>query len=302
MISDSRPKFVPTILVGILLISVLVFHGVIASSKPKVTDSINTILFRVTSPNNNHVSYLFGTHHAFGKSFFDTLPNANIALASCEILIKENLNIPGEMAEDIINSRKEETNWNKYFSKSDRSFIEELFAKSPTDYHKMTPAEMYSFLNRYFKQQVCLNKSPDDMSLSLDDYIGTRAEEQGKELFGLETTAEQIELINADIAGMPARTHKKRLANIIAKIRIRDQNSCDETNWYMQMEIDYQLNAPCGNALVLTDRNNKWMKTIADLLSANNCFIAVGLSHLMFECGLIRQLEHLGYTIEPVEL
>ena len=122
------------------------------------------------------------------------------------------------------------------------------------------------------------------------------------ELFGLETTQEQIDLINKDVEGMPRRPHKRRLANIINKIRTRNAYECSETDWYSQMEIDYQLNKPCRNALVLTDRNNKWMADIKEKLKSNSCFIAVGLSHLMYECGLLNQLKKLGYTINPIEV
>tara|TARA_R110002167_G_scaffold351433_1_gene563994 strand:- start:1684 stop:2565 length:882 start_codon:yes stop_codon:yes gene_type:complete len=263
---------------------------------------VKTILFKITSQNSSNTSYLFGTHHAFGKSFFDSLTKANQALESCDLLIKESLNIPGKMAEDIINQRTAETKWDKYLGKNELSFIEKLFATSPTDFNKMTPTEMYVFLNRHFKQQLCLNKSVNDTSLSLDDYIGFRATEQNIELYGLETTKEQIDLVNKDVEGMPRRSHKRRLANIINKIRTRNTDECSETDWYAKMEIDYQLNTTCGNTLILTDRNNKWIKKIEEFLETENCFIAVGLSHLMYECGLINQLKELGYTMTPIEV
>lgn len=280
---------------------VLTLQSGFAQEKGKMgSNTINTVLFKITSSNNNHVSYLFGTHHAFGKPFFDSLTRANIALISCELLIKENLNISGEMAEDIINRRVEITQWKKYLNNGDLTYITNLFATSPTDYNKMTPTEMYVFLNRYFKQQVCLTKSTDDTSLSLDDYIASKAVEHNIELYGLETTEEQISLINKDVEGMPRKNHKKRLSNIIEKIRTKNVNSCEETNWYSQMEIDYQFNQPCRNALMLTGRNDKWIKQIKDLIKEKNCFIVVGLSHLMYECGLINQLTDLGYTITPI--
>ncbi|MEQ8878203.1 MAG: TraB/GumN family protein, partial [Cyclobacteriaceae bacterium] len=175
-------------------------------------------------------------------------------------------------------------------------------AASPTDYNKMTPTEMYVFLTRHFKQQVCLNKNVEDTSLSLDDYIASKADEQNIELYGLETTEEQINLVNKDVAGMPRKTHKRRLSNIIEKIRNQNVNDCEEINWYSQMDMDYQMNVPCRNALVLTDRNNRWIKKISNLLEEKNCFIAVGLSHLLYECGLINQLTELGYTIIPIEV
>lgn len=263
---------------------------------------VKTILFKITGQNSNTTSYLFGTHHAFGKSFFDSLTKANQALSSCDLLIKENLNIPGKMAEDIINQRTITTKWDKYLSKKDLNFIENLFATSPTDYNKMTPTELYVFLNRLFKQQVCLNKSSNDTSLSLDDYIGSRAIEQNIELYGLETTEKQIVLINKDVDGMPRKRHKKRLANIFDKIRTENSNSCEETDWYSNMEIDFKFNETCINSLILTDRNNKWMGNIREKLVSNNCFIAVGLSHLMYQCGLINQLKELGYTITPIDV
>lgn len=283
-------------------VSLLTFQFGVAQIKINKDSAINTVLFKVTSFNNNHVSYLFGTHHAFGKIFFDSLTIANQALASSELLIKENLNIPGEMAEDIINRRSEITQWKKYLSKEDLTYIDNLFTTSPTDYYKITPTEMYVFLNRHFKQQVCLNKGTDDASLSLDDYIASKAVEQNIELYGLETTEEQINLINKDVEGMPRKNHKRRLSNIIEKIKVRNTNDCQETNWYSEMAVDYQMNVPCRNSLILTDRNNKWMKKICDLLEEKNCFVAVGLSHLMYGCGLINQLTELGYTITPIEV
>jgi len=287
----------------VAFISFLIFQFGLAQIKSKIeSDSINTVLFKVTSSNNNRVSYLFGTHHAFGKVFFDSLIKANEALSSCDLLIKENLNVPGKMAEDIINHRTDVTQWNKYLNKGDLSYIKTLFAKSPTDYNKMTPTEMYVFLNRHFKQQVCLNKNTNDSSLSLDEYIALKAVEQNIELYGLETTQEQIDLINKDIEGMPRRIHKRRLSNIIGKIRTQNNNDCEETNWYSQMEMNYQMKVPCRNKLILTDRNDRWIKKMDDLLEKKNCFIAVGLSHLMYECGLINQLTELGYTITPMEV
>ncbi|MFC2185712.1 TraB/GumN family protein [Fulvivirgaceae bacterium LMO-SS25] len=288
---------------SVAFVLVLLLQFGVAQAKSKIdSDTVNTVLFKVTSSNNNHVSYLFGTHHAFGKVFFDSLITANQALASSELLIKENLNIPREMAEDIINRRTEITQWKKYLSKEELSYIKNLFSTSPTDYNKMTPTELYVFLNRYFKQQVCLNKNANDTSLSLDDYIASKAVEQNIELYGLETTGEQINLINKDVAGMPRKTHKRRLSNIIEKLRTENANDCEETNWYSQMDMDYQMNVPCRNALILTDRNEKWIKKISDLIEEKNCFIAVGLSHLMYECGLINRITELGYTITPIEV
>jgi uncharacterized protein YbaP (TraB family) len=287
---------------GPLLIFLILFSIFLRGQSSQSSLNSNTILFKISKENSEKTSYLFGTHHAFGKAFFDSLIMANQVLSTCDLLIKENLDIPGEMAEDIINRRTVRTNWTKYLNNEDQEFIQQLFAKSPTDYNKLTPTEMHVFLNRYFKQMVCLEKGVDDSSLTLDDYIGTLAKEQILELLGLETTEEQIRIINQDVEGMPRKVHRKRLSNVIEILRTKNSKYCEETDWYAKMDIDYKLSEPCRNSLLLTDRNNKWMPVILKKLESNNCFIVVGLSHLMYECGLIQQLEGSGYEITPIEV
>ncbi|MFD2892782.1 TraB/GumN family protein [Flavobacterium chuncheonense] len=267
-----------------------------------VFDNNKTLLFKVTKENSNKETYLFGTHHALGKSFFDSLPIANEALESSEIAIFESLNIPGQMFPDIVSKRTTTTDWEKYFNKEDYTFIKALLQNSNTDYTKMTPTEMYTFLNRHHKQYICKKRAEGDTSFTLDDYIVSRAKDFNLKVIGLETTANQIKWINQDVEGMPRRTHKKRLSYAVNRIRTKDTSSCQEINWFTNLNIDLQLDKPCLNSLMLTDRNARWMETIKSLIETNNCFIAVGFSHYWYECGLINQLMNLGYKIEPVQL
>ena len=44
------------------------------------------------------------------------------------------------------------------------------------------------------------------------------------------------------------------------------------------------------------------MQTIPGYLETNNCFIIVGLSHLMYACGLINQLRERGFTLTPINV
>ena len=76
--------------------------------------------------------------------------------------------------------------------------------------------------------------------------------------------------------GRHAKTvHKRRLSHIIRKIRTGTPVDCEETDWYARMAVDYQWQEPCRNALMLTDRNDRWMAILSDLLEQHNCFIAV---------------------------
>lgn len=265
-------------------------------------DNNETLLYKVTKLNSNKITYLFGTHHALGKSFFDSLPVAENALKSSEIAMFENVDVPGQMYPDIVSKRTKTTNWNKYLNGEDYSFVINLLKNSNTDYTKMTPTEMYTFLNRHHKQYICLKRAKGDTSFTLDSYIRSRAEDYNVKVIGLESTEDQIKWINQDVEGMPRRTHKRRLSYAINRIRTNDTNNCQETTWFKNLNIDLHLDEPCENSLLLTDRNARWMETIKPLIESNDCFIAVGFSHYWYECGLINQLMDLGYKIEPIRL
>ncbi|GLU44436.1 TraB/GumN family protein [Allomuricauda sp. NBRC 101325] len=282
-----------------------IFLGNLAYSRtsPQL-DSLrtNTVLYKITTPNHSKTSYIFGTHHALDKPFFDSLQHAKEALIASELLIKENLNIPGHLSEDIINKRSSTTKWKKYLDQENLQYVVDLFAGSKLDFKRMTPAELYAFLGRRYKETVCVGKDSTANYFSLDDYIASLAYDQKIEVIGLETTEEQLQLINEDIAGMPNKVHKRRLTKMIERIQAKSQDMCSEIDWYTNMDFDFKLDEPCRNDLVLKNRNEKWMVQLTELLKTNNCFIVVGLSHLMFECGLLNQLEPLQYHIEPIQV
>lgn len=265
------------------------------------TEYNKTILFKISSVDSPNVSYLFGTHHAFGSEFFEGLSPAKEALFSSDLLVKENRSDVTPTASEIINSRADTTRWKQFLNKKSIENVEKLFAASPSDYHKMSPAELFVFLNRYYSQEICL-KIDGSNGGTLDNYIQELAENKKMKVVGLESTLDQIKLINKDVEGMPRRVHQKRLNSMIKLIQSKSTANCNLVDWYQSMEIDYKISQECGNTLVLTSRNNKWSELLIPKLKSTNCFIAVGLSHLMYECGLLNQLKEAGFNITAVQL
>ncbi len=82
----------------------------------------------------------------------------------------------------------------------------------------------------------------------------------------------------------------------------KNDNKCDDAHDYMAFRFDYSFDKPCSNNVILSDRNDQWLKKLPALLNNNNCFIAVGLFHLFTNCGLIARLREMGYKAEPVTL
>lgn len=270
-------------------------------SHPLRGQEFGTLLFEVKHPNNEKVSYLFGTHHAFSKSFFDTLSLAKAKLLTAETVILESLDIPGKNSEDIINARSKRTSWKGYLNREDLAYVRGLLGKSPVDFEKMVPAELHATLYRIYNIKKCKTRSENDPDLSLDGYIGAVAKENGKNLVALESVSEQLDIMARDVAGMPRRIHKRRLAAIVYRLRndaIMD--NCEESDIYMNQQFDFQLKKECQNSLMLTDRNDKWMDSLPSRLLNDRCFVAVGLSHLQFKCGLISQLREKGFLVTAV--
>lgn len=261
--------------------------------------SPGTILFEIRMDANSPVSYLFGTHHAFGKSFFDSFPKAKEKLLSSTLLITE-MKKSDTTAVSIINARKEITPWRDYLKKENLAYMQNLLEPSELDFGKVYPAELFALTNRYHTEKTCKTKSEEDPKGSLDDYIYSLAKENKLKTMGLETPAEQLKLINEDIAGMPRRIHRRRLNNLMDQLKSGNTTSCSEARKYAGMGFGLELDKPCTNSLMLTDRNNAWMTILEDKLKSESCFIAVGLSHLMYECGLVSQLQGKGFSVSSV--
>ncbi len=281
----------------VLFTTILLSQGALA----QVDDSPRTILYKVSHPETEVESYLFGTHHAFGKTFFDSLTAANKALESCTILYTET-DSDQLTSTEIINQRSHETEWKKFFNKKELEYLDSLFSVSEVPMVKLSPAELYTVLNRKYNERVCLAKSEGDGYISLDDYIKEKSRQLGMKLEGFESPALQLEFINRDLEGMPLKVHKKRLKRMLKLLHSENPENCGDVGWYSRMDYQLNLEKPCTNALMLTNRNDHWMKTIVPEISKNSCFIAVGLTHLMFDCGLISQLRTQGFLVEAVPI
>ena len=287
-----KPRLIALLFTGLILLV----------SKVNGQDIEGTLLFEIKNPTNNTVSYLFGTNHSFGKSFFEDLDGVYSKLMSCDLVIKETKDGEGyKTSKDIINVRTKNTRWHKYLNRKNLHYVDALFENSDTQLSKMTPAELHTVLSRFYHINVCENRTPDDPNMTLDDYMAKLAQQHGKQKIGLETVEEQIAYINADIKGMPPKIHRKRLNDLTDRIRTKDKSACAFTKKYAAMQLGFHYDRKCTNEVLIINRNKKWMEVIPDYLNNHNCFIVVGLEHLRYECGLIVQLKKLGYKITPVK-
>lgn len=278
----------------------LLFLMVFASAQ--LSYGQHTILWRVTDTTTHKTSVLLGTYHLFGNSFVDSIPEIKEYLHASEIAIFEALDDQGKTTEKI--NKREETNIRAGLGKKTYSELTELAEAWAVDLHKLSPAELRWKLNQEYIKVSCNTVQQTDKWDHMDNYLEFLASEKGIEVYGFETYAEQVALINKEYQSPDWKQEKKRIKYLIKLLSgsTIEKDKCAFTHKYRNYEFDYQFEGDCPHEVLLTERNAEWMKEIPGLIRERNCFIAVGLLHLFYNCGLLEQLRQEGFTVEPIAL
>jgi uncharacterized protein YbaP (TraB family) len=269
-----------------------------------------TYLWKVSSKNGDKISYLFGTYHAIGDMFFKKYPVLKKALLSCDQVVTET-EIKRDSVLSLFKDRVSTDDLQKTLDEKKYQQVKEIFKDFSVDLGKLTPAEIVGGLQNRFDMLNC------DVLMSrgtyfLDQYVQVLADSNNKSNYYLETLAEQADYKEkADGPKMTwamAKIYITMLLKQYTKYQRSGKSTCPEiADEYVNFKIDYQLDKSCSRVnersqKLLTGRNVKWMEVLPGLIEEKNVFIAVGLNHLNYECGLIAQLRKLGYTVEPVEM
>ena len=271
----------------------------------------NTILWSVTKPNSDKTSYILGTYHQMGNSFVDEKPLIKELLAKSDLVIFESVENIQENIVDVLMNRTDDFSYKEILQKDDVDFLENYSKDWKIPIHKLKPGELIIKLQQEIGKNECGTIRPTDTSNQMDDYLQSLAEKQNIPIAGLETYADQMKAINTNAADKEEFTWVKAkdiihhlVLDAQTKNKKRLKQICAIATSYMKMKLDYQLNARCAeNDEIFAKRNQKWMPQIKKSIEENKTvFIAVGLYHLYFECGIVSQLRKEGYKVEPIKL
>ena len=130
--------------------------------------------------------------------------------------------------------------------------------------------------------------------------LSSMAKKDKKEIIGLETLKEQMEIISS----IPVEDQIRDLQETTASM-MRDYNEMLEA--YVSQDLK-ALEATTEDsesfdaleAKLLTERNQRWITAIQEKLGEKSYFFAVGAMHLVGEEGLINRLQEAGYSVEAV--
>jgi len=283
------------------------------------------ILWRISGNGLTKPSYIFGTHHIFSEKILDSIPGFYKAFDSIESVV-------AEVNSDDAKSRSEaikylssqsakmpiDTTYKDILSKKelqlvDSFFLQYLHCKSDRVYIRPDIANIFisQMIQQKYMPIAYLN-----INGSLDGYIRNKAVTNGKEVIGLETVGEQMEIAYGKRSNL--KIEAKMLIHLIdflpdycesLKQNIRayqnqDLNALKEDydktiNTGFKLEEDSIRNKTRSDEL-LKNRNLRWMKKLDNLINEKPTLIEVGVMHLVGEYGLINQFRILGYNVNPV--
>lgn len=269
-----------------------------------------TYLWKISRQNSDKVSYLFGTYHAIGDMFFKKYPVLEKALLSCDQVVTET-EIKRDSVLLLFKDRVATNDLQNTLSEKNYQQVKEIFKNISVDLGKLTPEEVLSGLQNRFQMlncEVLMSRG----TYFLDQYVQVLADSNNKSNYYLETLTEQVSYKEkADGPGMSwqkAKTYINMVLKQYAKYQQSGKSTCPAlADEYVNFKYNYQFEKSCSkindrSQKLLVDRNAKWLEVLPGMITEKNVFIAVGLNHLNYECGLITQLRKLGYTVEPVEM
>lgn len=261
----------------------------------------NTIFWSVKDTVSGHQSYLLGTYHQMGNHFPDSLTLVMEKLKETERGIFESLSTPEGTAR-MINRREPSDQWSEDLKRRSVKFLEAYTDSWAVDIDKVRPSELLIKLQQDYARYRCGNVIQEDKHDHFDNYLIAVRDSLGLKNIGLETDSIQTELISRDFKEASWKDLRKKI-NKWTKLLDRkkvNKDQCSLSKLYRSMKIDYSLEKDCPESVIIKERNHTWMEKLPDMLRQNDSFIAVGLFHLFFDCGLVSALRDNGFVVEPV--
>uniref|UniRef100_UPI004048F21F TraB/GumN family protein n=1 Tax=Flavobacterium sp. TaxID=239 RepID=UPI004048F21F len=260
-----------------------------------------TLLWKITSENNERPSYLYGTIHA-----------------SCEIVLNEKVmqalqetrqlyleikmddpGLQGKMMQGAM--MKDGKTISKLIDAEDVSELSSFLQKEAG-----FTLQMVDGLKPMLLSSMLLPKMLECPMQSVEGTLMKITKEQSEQVFGLETIEDQLtvfDLIPYDV----------QAAELVKMSKDGLKESREELNQmialYNEQNVQglYEFSLTSGSQMMgdfqdvlLNNRNQNWIPVIDKVSSEVPTFFAVGAAHLAGKEGVINLLRQAGFKVEPV--
>lgn len=265
-----------------------------------------SLLWKITKAESKTESYLFGTFHEVNPSFFDSLTNVVTKLQQSDILLVEE-SISASKAPTISKLPQWSfKKWNALLTNEQKRIFTQFVKKAEdTSYYNLNPLLLSLTTSRLYLSNFCQSDKPS--AELMDHHIEKIALKHSRQVYSLDTN-QQILLKNeaGKFTRLQDSLYTAYSVRFMQSMLNDDFTDCRILNDYKNFDINYELESDLtqspNHSVLLIERNKKWTVMLHKLLSANNCFVAVGFRHLFYRQGLIQQLRKLGCTVTPVPI
>jgi uncharacterized protein YbaP (TraB family) len=287
------------------LLACIIFSGCIRRDPYREVKLENSLLWEISGNGLKSPSYLFGTNHLVGKRFADSLPVIGEKFKSCSAVV-------GEIVIDTTNTHKARPNWLltengllQIFTFKEFSAIAESLKHNAglnlITFNNLKPAGIQLLFLKAIAPKSISASNP-----SLDQYFQDEGRKRGDKIIGLETFDFQSDLI----FGAPIELQKKQLLSTVAHLDQARQNIDSLNKFYCLQDINRSAKLLLVNQgstqeemdKMIKNRDLNWLNKLPEIIKQQPTFIAVGVAHLLWDCGLINQLRLKGFTVKPVKI
>jgi uncharacterized protein len=277
--------------------------GYTSEAQQKSTQKDQSLLWRISGKDLTKTSFLFGTIHMICPGDFLWTEKMKESFKKTDkVCFEMDLDDPSVMMQAAMGLIDQTGKKLKDYFTPEQYVILERYVKDSlgmdiATFEQMKPVALLSMVGT--SGVSCQNP------VSYEDSLMKIAESQNKEILGLESANEQLEVLGT----IPIDTV---IAQIMDAIQNNNQNDSDEFN--MLVNAYKKQDLPALYALLtstkditnsmdmfLDDRNKKWIPRMKDKMGHTSIFFAVGAGHLYGDMGVISLLRKDGYTVEAVK-
>lgn len=321
--------------IKLLVLSFLTIAVFISTSCVAQQQTEGGWLWKISGNGMSQPSYLFGTYHGTFDilyGYVDSIPGFREAFNNCSHYVGEAIT-PDDMKSvfsELDLKMPRDTTYADLLNEEEYHFLDSIVLehfKAPLSKMYLKPGYLGIFFTKINERKELRKAGYSEVRIDsitsqvMDFILEEKAKEKGYTLTGLETIAEQMNLLAS-----PSNNLKKQATELINMLRKDDDYAQLESlsknlpevyrsqsircliDLEEKMDSLYQSSTKLNEVgeyqrtVLLKRRNLCWMTRIPKLIKEKPTFIAVGVRHLPGKFGLISLLREKGYKVEAISL
>lgn len=269
------------------------------------------LLWEINGKDLKKPSYVFGTHHLIRIQFLDSIPGLFKSFNNSDVVIGEmvmnNIDATQKMQQAAL--LPQGTTMADLLNEDDYILVDNelhsVIKLGLSQLAMLNPA----FIRTMYEMELFCRKTGFQEDEQSDTYFQIVAEKKGKQIIGLETMDQQIEILfgnkdiekEAELLVESIRNKDKTIEDMVKMTAMYKAGDIEELVKWAQDEDTSEGIEPEEYAVLVDNRNKEWVKMLPGYMQENPCFISVGALHLGGENGILNLLKSKGYKVTAVK-